>query len=213
MTLLPDSFVTARLRAERMSQTHLSFITAMHADAALMATMGGTRDAASSRRYVQHNLLHWAEQGYGMYVLMERETGALAGRAGLKLAVSGKVERVEIAYAFQAACWGRGYASEITRALLALGFERLPVQVLSAVAVVTNPASLRVMEKCGLRWIETTGEGDARKLRYEIRREQWRALASCDGAAPRAESLPEPAEKSATGEASAHRAGGANMAS
>lgn len=175
--LLPESFVTARLRAERMSQTHLPFITAMHADTALMATMGGTRDAASSRRYVQHNLLHWAEQGYGMYVLTERDSGALAGRAGLKLATSGSVERVEIAYAFQTACWGRGYASEITRALLALGFERLPVPGLSAVAVQANAASLRVMEKCGLHWIETTGEGDARKLRYEILRGQWQALA------------------------------------
>ncbi|MBB1626742.1 GNAT family N-acetyltransferase [Achromobacter sp. UMC71] len=182
--LLPESFVTTRLRAERMSQTHLPFITAMHADAALMATMGGTRDAASSRRYVQHNLLHWAEQGYGMYVLTERDSGALAGRAGLKLAVSGKVERVEIAYAFQAACWGRGYASEITRVLLALGFERLPVQALSAVAVQANAASLRVMQKCGLRWIETTGEGEACKLRYEIRREQWLALASAAGQVP-----------------------------
>ncbi|AHC48470.1 putative acetyltransferase [Achromobacter xylosoxidans NBRC 15126 = ATCC 27061] len=180
--LLPESFVTRRLRAERMSSTHLPFIAAMHADAALMATMGGTRDATASRRYVEHNMLHWAEHGYGMYALSERDSGALAGRAGLKLALSGKIERVEIAYAFLPTCWGRGYASEITRALLALGFERLPVDALSAVAIQANAASLRVMEKCGMRWIETTGEGEARKLRYEIRRQQWRALA--DEAAP-----------------------------
>lgn len=176
--LLPESFVTRRLRAERMSQTHLPFVTAMHADAALMATMGGTRDATASRRYVEHNMLHWAEHGYGMYVLTERDSGALAGRAGLKLARSGRIERVEVAYAFTPACWGRGYASEITRVMLALGFERLPVDVLSAVAVQANAASMRVMEKCGMRWIETTGEGEVRKLRYEIRRQQWQALAA-----------------------------------
>lgn len=132
-----------------MSSTHLPFITAMHADAALMATMGGTRDATASRRYVEHNMLHWAEHGYGMYVLSERDSGALAGRAGLKLALSGKIERIEIAYAFMPTCWGRGYASEITRALLALGFERLPVDALSAVAIQANAASLRVMENAG----------------------------------------------------------------
>lgn len=178
--LLPESFVTQRLRAERMLPTHLPFIIGMHADADLMATMGGTRDAAASRRYVEHNMLHWAEYGYGMYVLTERDSGALAGRAGLKLALAGKIERVEVAYAFPPSCWGRGYASEITRALLTLGFERLPVDVLSAVAVQHNAASMRVMEKCGMRWIETTGEGEARKLRYEIRRQQWRALADAD---------------------------------
>ncbi|AMG39813.1 GNAT family N-acetyltransferase [Achromobacter xylosoxidans] len=178
--LLPESFVTQRLRAERMTPTHLPFITGMHADVALMATMGGTRDATASRRYVEQNMLHWAEHGYGMYVLTERDSGALAGRAGLKLALSGKIERVEVAYAFPPSCWGRGYASEITRALLALGFERLPVDALSAVAVQANAASMRVMEKCGMNWIETTGEGEARKLRYEIRRQQWRALADAD---------------------------------
>jgi hypothetical protein len=52
------------------------------------------------------------------------------------------------------------------------------------VAVQANAASLRVMQKCGLRWIETTGEGEACKLRYEIRREQWLALASAAGQVP-----------------------------
>ena len=54
------------------------------------------------------------------------------------------------------------------------------MDALSAVAIEANAASMRVMEKCGMNWMETTGEGEARKLRYEIRRQQWRALADAD---------------------------------
>lgn len=182
--VFPEVFLTPRLRAQRMRQGHLPFITDMHANADLMATMGGTRDAAASRIYVTQNVTHWAEHGYGMYVLDERRTGALAGRAGLKYTVSDDMGAVELAYAFQPDCWGRGYAAEISASLIALGFKLLPVQVLAAVAIRSNVASRRVMEKAGLRYVgEAAGEdaGDNAKVRYEIHREEWRSLQEAAG--------------------------------
>lgn len=171
----PEDFLTLRLRARRMSQAHLPFITAMHANADLMESMGGTRDAAASRRYVAQNLTHWTEYGYGMYVLDDRETGMPAGRAGLKVATSGG-GGVELAYALHPDCWGKGYAPEISRALIALGFRLLPVDVLAAVALRSNAASRRVMEKIGLRFVGMTSGSPEPKVRYEIRRAEWREL-------------------------------------
>lgn len=160
-----------------MRQGHLPFITEMHANADLMETMGGTRDAAASRLYVAQNVAHWAEYGYGMYVLDDRLTGAMTGRAGLKYTVSDEMGAIELAYAFHPECWGRGYAGEISASLIALGFKLLPVDVLAAVAIRSNTASRRVMEKSGLRYVgETTGEGANVKVRYEIGRAQWRQL-------------------------------------
>ncbi|WP_447578175.1 GNAT family N-acetyltransferase [Achromobacter kerstersii] len=190
--VFPDIFLTPRLRAQRMRQGHLPFITKMHADADLMATMGGTRDAAASRLYVAQNVSHWVEYGYGMYVLDDRRTGAMAGRAGLKYTVSDEQGAIELAYAFQPDCWGQGYAGEISAALIALGFKLLPVDVLSAVAIRSNMASRRVMEKTGLRYVGESAAGggaaggsaaggsaadeDSVKVRYEIRRAEWRQL-------------------------------------
>jgi len=175
-SVFPDIFLTPRLRAQRMRQGHLPFITDMHANADLMGTMGGTRDAAASRLYVAQNVSHWDEYGYGMYVLEDRHTGALAGRAGLKYTVSGDHGAIELAYAFQPDCWGQGYAGEIAASLIEMGFELLPVDVLSAVALRSNAASRRVMEKTGLRYVGETGGDDASaKVRYEIRRREWRA--------------------------------------
>ena len=187
----PDVFLTPRLRAQRMRPAHLPFITEMHANADVMATMGGTRDAAASRIYVEQNLTHWADYGYGMYVLEDPQTGKLAGRAGLKYTVSGERGAVELAYAFQPDCWGRGYAGEISASLIGMGFTLLPVDVLAGVAVRSNVASRRVMEKTGLRYVGET-EGDNPKVRYEIRREQWRSLQMQLDPKPKPKSDPTP---------------------
>lgn len=173
----PDVFLTDRLRAERMRREHLPFITRMHADPDVMATMGGTRDAAASRLYLAQNESHWADHGYGMYVLQMRQDGATAGRAGLKFTVTDDRAAIELAYAFEPGCWGRGYAFEISNALIELGFKHLPVDALCAVAIESNAASRRVLEKAGMRYVgKTASDKSNAKVRYAILREDWLAL-------------------------------------
>ena len=48
--------------------------------------------------------------------------------------------------------WGRGYATEAARAVIAYAFDELGYETLEAGARVTNPASRRVLEKCGYEW-------------------------------------------------------------
>jgi RimJ/RimL family protein N-acetyltransferase len=52
--------------------------------------------------------------------------------------------------------WGNGYATEAARAVIDHAFTALGQQALQAGARVTNPASRRVLEKCGFQW---TGVG------------------------------------------------------
>jgi RimJ/RimL family protein N-acetyltransferase len=52
--------------------------------------------------------------------------------------------------------WGNGYATEAARAVIDHTFTALGQQALQAGARVTNPASRRVLEKCGFQW---TGVG------------------------------------------------------
>lgn len=51
--------------------------------------------------------------------------------------------------------WGRGYATTAARAMIALGFGLLDLDTLSASHLARNPASGRVMEKCGMRLLRT----------------------------------------------------------
>lgn len=52
--------------------------------------------------------------------------------------------------------WGKGYATESVRALIDFGFTELCHEALQAGARVTNPASRRILQKCGFQW---TGVG------------------------------------------------------
>ena len=46
--------------------------------------------------------------------------------------------------------WGNGYATAATRAVIALAFSRLDIDTLHAIHLTRNPASGRVMAKCGM---------------------------------------------------------------
>jgi RimJ/RimL family protein N-acetyltransferase len=62
----------------------------------------------------------------------------------------------EIGYWLGTPYWGKGYATEAVRALIDFAFDDLDHDALQAGARVTNPASRRVLEKCGFQW---TGVG------------------------------------------------------
>jgi RimJ/RimL family protein N-acetyltransferase len=59
---------------------------------------------------------------------------------------------VELGYWLAAAYWGRGYATEAARAAIDFAFAELAHDTLQAGARVSNPASRRVLEKCGFQW-------------------------------------------------------------
>lgn len=62
----------------------------------------------------------------------------------------------EIGYWLGIEHWGKGYATEAVHALVDYAFTDLGHTALHAGARVTNPASRRVLEKCGFQW---TGVG------------------------------------------------------
>jgi RimJ/RimL family protein N-acetyltransferase len=82
-------------------------------------------------------------------VLLDDE---LIGACGVEPRESG----AEIGYWLGAPYWGHGYATEAVRAVIDHTFGDLDHDALQAGARVSNPASRRVLEKCGFQW---TGVG------------------------------------------------------
>ncbi len=62
----------------------------------------------------------------------------------------------ELGYWLGVNYWGNGYATEALHAVIDYAFTDLAHEALQAGARVTNPASRRVLEKCGFQW---TGVG------------------------------------------------------
>jgi RimJ/RimL family protein N-acetyltransferase len=66
--------------------------------------------------------------------------------------VDPREDGLELGYWLGAAYWGRGYATEAVRAVIDHAFGELRHDTLAAGARVNNPASRRVLEKCGFQW-------------------------------------------------------------
>jgi RimJ/RimL family protein N-acetyltransferase len=58
----------------------------------------------------------------------------------------------ELGYWLGVAYWGRGFATEAVRAMIDHAFGDLEHETLISGARVNNPASRRVLEKCGFQW-------------------------------------------------------------
>jgi RimJ/RimL family protein N-acetyltransferase len=58
----------------------------------------------------------------------------------------------EIGYWLGVPYWGKGYATEAARAVIDHAFTTLGLEAIQAGARVSNPASRRVLEKCGFQW-------------------------------------------------------------
>lgn len=146
----PDSFSTARLEAERLTPAHLPEVQRMHRDPAVMANLGGVRDDAQTAAYFARNLQHWADYGFGLWILREVGGTDPVGRAVLRHLLVEGVDEVEVGYAFYPAFWGRGLATEIAGACLDLGRRELRLATMVAVTRPGNLASQHVLRKAGL---------------------------------------------------------------
>jgi RimJ/RimL family protein N-acetyltransferase len=91
-------------------------------------------------------------------------------------------QAAELGYWLGVPYWGQGYATEALHAAIDYAFTDLGHAALSAGARVTNPASRRVLEKCGFQW---TGVGlyrirainsSAPIDRFRLERGIWTAL-------------------------------------
>ena len=146
-------FSTERLRAEPLSlAAHEEELAGLHADPRVMATMGGsTATPEESRAWIERNLTHGREQGLGIFVFRERETGAFVGRGAIRRIEIGGGEEVEVGYAVAAGQWGRGLATEMAQGLVAHA-EGRGLRGLVAYTEPANAASRRVMETVGFRY-------------------------------------------------------------
>ncbi|MGB3509530.1 MAG: GNAT family N-acetyltransferase [Microcoleaceae cyanobacterium] len=98
-------------------------------------------------------------QGFGYWAVMEKSSDKFIGwfhfRPGLDSYMGARLYEendIEIGYRFQRKVWGKGYATEGGKALIWKGFLELGVERVVASALSENKASIRVMEKVGLKF-------------------------------------------------------------
>jgi RimJ/RimL family protein N-acetyltransferase len=101
----------------------------------------------------------------GPFFLHRLDNGVVVGEIG-----GGFVEPgvVEIGYAIVPSCWGRGYATEAVRAVVALAREAPHIGRIVAHNPVDRPASGRVLQKAGFQYVgEEQDEHEGQLLRVQ----------------------------------------------
>jgi len=110
-----------------------------------------------------------------VFLITRKSIGVIGACGIVRLSFAGP----ELGYWIGVPFWGLGYATEAARALIEYAFGELGDEFLLAGARVSNPASRRVLKKCGFKWIGVA-LGRIRALRvsvpidrYRLERRQW----------------------------------------
>jgi|HubBroStandDraft_4_1064222.scaffolds.fasta_scaffold75692_2 ribosomal-protein-alanine N-acetyltransferase len=153
--------LTSRLSLRPLTEGDLDDLVALHMDPLVMLGSSGVatpRTRAISEEWLRRTLTRPYADGWVTYRLEERDTGVFLGRCGLR-PEDGSSE-TEIAYALVRHAWGQGLATEAATAVVRHGFDAGLTRIV-ACALAENVASLRVLEKVGMRRLreETTSVG------------------------------------------------------
>ncbi|HEV7683636.1 MAG TPA: GNAT family N-acetyltransferase [Pyrinomonadaceae bacterium] len=148
MVLETDRLVLRKLTAE-----DADFILDLLNQPSFLRYIGdkGVRTFEDAIRYIETGPQASYERfGFGLYLVKSKESGVSLGMCGLLKRDS--LPDVDIGFAFLPGYWSQGYAFEAARAVMTYGREVLGLKRIVAITSPDNAASIRLLEKVGLRF-------------------------------------------------------------
>ena len=176
-----------RLVLRRFTTADVDLLVELDADPQVMRYINGGH--ATPREQIAGDVLPawlaWYERagGHGFWAAIERRSGEFLGWFHLRPGRGVTDDEPELGYRLRAAAWGRGLATEGSRALVDLAFARLGARRVTGSTMAVNQASRRVLEKVGMRvvrsfhaaWDDAIPGGELGDVEYAITRQQWEA--------------------------------------
>lgn len=116
-----------------------------------------------------HQVIGYIHEQYqrnkiGRFATILKETGEFIGWTGIKFVddhtENGNTNFFDYGYRLAEEYWGKGYASEATKAWLDYGFGALGVETFHAYTHFNNQASNHILNKTGFLFIETYADAD-----------------------------------------------------
>ena len=182
----PVTLKTARLILRPWRDDDLAPLFAINGDPESMRYFAATMTRAESDAWAGRMRAHFAEYGWGFWVVAEAATGDFVGVVGL-MTIPWQADftpAVEIGWRIGPRFRRQGYAEEAARAALGFGFRALGLDKIVAFTVPGNAASWKLMEKLGMvpagafdhpRLPE--GHHYRRHLLYSLTEARWRDAA------------------------------------
>ena len=144
---------TERLTLREITTDDAEFLLGLLNEPSFIENIGdrNVRTIDDACRYALNGpIASYKQHGFGLYLVVLKETGAPIGICGLVKRDS--LPDADIGYAFLPAYWRKGYALEATTATKRHAFEVLGHKHLLAIVNPANASSIRVLDKLGLKF-------------------------------------------------------------
>jgi len=177
MEMPVPTLTTERLLLRPFSENDVAPLHALMQDADVMRYVGDRRvpTLQETWRAVAGWIGHWALRGYGLWAVVERDSGEVIGRAGLINPIDWPGP--EVGYLLGKRWWGRGYATEAAAAAMAWGFTTIGFERLISLIDPANAPSIAVAGRLGETLMGETDLWGNRVLIFGIDRATWESLA------------------------------------
>jgi RimJ/RimL family protein N-acetyltransferase len=109
-------------------------------------------DSVESAHQFLANYKPYQEYGYGRWAVIDKNTSEFIGWCGLKYA--SELNEVDLGFRFHKKYWNQSYATETAQACLDYGFNQVNLTKIVGRAMEANRASVKVLEKIGMKFVE-----------------------------------------------------------
>ena len=149
MTLLE----TERLILRELTFDDAPFILTLLNDPSFLRYINdkNVRNIEDARQYMLNGpMASYARNGFGLYLVQLKDTAVPIGLSGL--VKREELPDADIGFAFLPDYWGKGFAFESACAVMSDARERLGLNRVLAIVMPDNDASIKLLEKLGMRF-------------------------------------------------------------
>jgi [ribosomal protein S5]-alanine N-acetyltransferase len=148
---------TNRLILREFQRRDLQELVPILADPKVMKfSPTGVNSVAQVEKKIEGFIACYEELGFGKWAVILKESNQLLGYCGVAVDRIDDKDEKELGYRLDSRYWGQGLAAEAASAAIKYGFEQLKLPYVLGVVERANLASVRVLEKVGMRRERTT---------------------------------------------------------
>lgn len=141
----------SRLLLREMTEDDLPALRSILQDPQVMYAYEHAFSEEEVRAWLANQRRRYAEDGFGLWAMVLRQTGAMIGQCGLTWQDRGDgTQCVEVGYLLQRAFWHQGYATEAATACKAYAFQELGLDEVCSIIRDNNLASQAVAKRNGM---------------------------------------------------------------
>jgi RimJ/RimL family protein N-acetyltransferase len=161
---------TSRLRLRQFIPDDFDDLFRLYSDMEVMKYLS-PRTKEQTQASLNKHIQHWQQHNLGMWAVVDKDNGKIIGRCGLGFLDN--TPEVELGYVFDKSYWNIGIGTEAAIATLKYGFEEVKLNRIVAIAHPQNIASVRVIQKVGMKYEKNARFYNVDVVYYAVNKEAW----------------------------------------